>query len=178
VDSHQQQQYQQQQYKQQQYKQQQPYQQQQYKQQQPYKQQQYKQQQPYQQDQYKQQQPYKQQQQNILITRDDFLKYLKKMAELISRYGTLGQGFDAVLSDYIDADYIQNNIVKLLNTDKINNRTTDLTINKLLDFLKIVRERIGLLSHNMFTQSAERIKIYTNLYTVIFTPLNILNGTF
>ena len=41
--------------------------------------------------------------------------------------------------------------------------------------VKALKDRIGVLSHNMFTQSAERIKIYTNLYTVIFIYLKQQN---
>lgn len=48
-------------------------------------------------------------------------------------------------------------------------------IEKLLNLLKALKDRIGVLSHNMFTQSAERIKIYTNLYTVIFIYLKQKN---
>jgi hypothetical protein len=37
--------------------------------------------------------------------------------------------------------------------------------------LKEIRERIGVLSHNLVTRAAERIKLYTNLYTVIIIYL-------
>ena len=47
-------------------------------------------------------------------------------------------------------------------------------VDKLIEFLQHLKKRISVLSYNIVTQSAERIKLYTNLYTVIFIYLKQL----
>ena len=109
-------------------------------------------------------------QQNILITRDDFVNYLTKMAELVHAYNT----YDSNKDEWYVRRPISTVIESLNKHDVENKHDVDL-IKNLLNLLTSLRERIGVLSHNVFTQSAERIKIYTNLYTVIFIYLKQKN---
>jgi len=81
------------------------------------------------------------------------------MKTLLQQYRV--KGYLVSYIDYIISDIEKNNQKEL--------------IESIEGMLKNLIEYIGILSHNIITQSAERIKLFTNLYTVIFIYLKQLN---